>query len=218
MRKARVVIADPSPIFRSAVRTLLVREGDFEIREAATLDELLDAVEEADAAVVDLDLPPAGGTVAVRVIAGRWSAGTIVWSFEPAGETILAALAAGAWGYLSKAVAPDAFVSSLRGVLRGEAALAPELATLLVSALHRRAEADHAGERAALLSARERTVLELVAQGARNREIAAVLAISEFTVKRHVQNILQKLELPSRRAAAALLAAVREQGQIGGAA
>ena len=59
-----------------------------------------------------------------------------------------------------------------------------------------------ARERAAVLSTREREVLALVAQGARNKQIAATLVISEFTVKRHVQNILQKLEVPSRRAAA----------------
>jgi DNA-binding NarL/FixJ family response regulator len=64
-------------------------------------------------------------------------------------------------------------------------------------------ERTRARERAGVLSPREREVLGLVAQGARNKQIASTLVISEFTVKRHVQNILQKLELPSRRAATA---------------
>jgi DNA-binding NarL/FixJ family response regulator len=69
--------------------------------------------------------------------------------------------------------------------------------------VHGLEEEDALQARAELLSAREREVLELVAQGARNKEIAAALYISEFTVKRHVQNILEELEVPSRRAAAA---------------
>ena len=87
-------------------------------------------------------------------------------------------------------------------MLIGEPALEPELAGLLVAAVQRAHDAQRARE--SLLSDRERHVLELVAAGLRNREIAGELEISVFTVKRHVQNILRKLELPSRRAAAAL--------------
>jgi DNA-binding NarL/FixJ family response regulator len=73
----------------------------------------------------------------------------------------------------------------------------------MIDALHALEERAIARERASVLSTREREVLSLIALGARNREVAGSLFISEFTVKRHMQNILQKLELPSRRAAAA---------------
>jgi DNA-binding NarL/FixJ family response regulator len=72
----------------------------------------------------------------------------------------------------------------------------------MIDALHGMDERSRAIDRADMLSSREREVLDLIAEGARNRQIAAALSISEFTVKRHVQNILQKLDLPSRGAAA----------------
>jgi DNA-binding NarL/FixJ family response regulator len=81
----------------------------------------------------------------------------------------------------------------------------------MIQALHGMDARAIARDRAAVLSAREREVLDLVAQGARNKQIAAALTISEFTAKRHVQNILRKLELPSRRAAAAFHAAANAE-------
>ena len=113
-------------------------------------------------------------------------------------------MSAGAHGFLHKQISPAGLVRALRGALQGEAPLSRELVPVLIGALHGAAERADALARAGALSAREHEVLDLVARGARNREIAAALAISEFTVKRHVQNILQKLELPSRAAAAAL--------------
>jgi DNA-binding NarL/FixJ family response regulator len=135
----------------------------------------------------------------------------IVWSFEATRETVLSAIRAGASGYLHKEISPQGLVRSLRGVVEGEAPLSRDLATLMIQALHALEEQTTARERAAVLSAREREVLNLVALGARNREIAASLFISEFTVKRHMQNILQKLELPSRSAAAQFYRAAFEE-------
>jgi DNA-binding NarL/FixJ family response regulator len=104
---------------------------------------------------------------------------------------------------LDKELPPDGLLRALRGLGSGEAPLSRALATQLIEALHGVREREQIVERAELLSAREQEVLELVAQGARNKEIAAALFISEFTVKRHMQNILEKLAVPSRRAAAA---------------
>jgi two-component system nitrate/nitrite response regulator NarL len=89
-------------------------------------------------------------------------------------------------------------VRALRGALSGEAALSRRQTAELVDALHGAEERERARERAVVLSPREREVLALVAGGARNREIARKLVISEFTVKRHIQNILTKLQLSSR--------------------
>jgi DNA-binding NarL/FixJ family response regulator len=204
VKRTTVVVADNGPIFRSGVRHLLERESDFAVSEAEDFADLARAVEvdAPDIALVDLELPPSGGVAAVARLAPRCQTQMIVWSFEANTETVLAAVAAGAKGYLHKRISPTGLLRSLRGVVRGEAPLTRDLATLVVAAVHGLEERDRVRDRAVVLSAREREVLALVARGARNRQIAQALSISEFTVKRHMQNILHKLDLPSRRAAA----------------
>jgi DNA-binding NarL/FixJ family response regulator len=206
MRRTRILVADPLRIFRAGVRTLLERESDFEVLEAGSLDEVLATMDGdcPDIALIDLELPPLGGVAAVQRIARQCSTYTIVWSFEPTRDTVLSAVRSGAHGFLHKEISPDGLVRALRGAVQGEAPLSRDLASLMIQALHGMDARAIARDRAAVLSAREREVLDLIAQGARNKQIAASLVISEFTVKRHVQNILQKLELPSRRAAATL--------------
>jgi two-component system nitrate/nitrite response regulator NarL len=204
MRRTRILVADSLAIFRSGVRALLARESDFDVIEATDLDDVLAASADVcpDVALIDLDLPPLGGVAAVARLADRCPVHSIVWSFEPTRGSVLAAIRAGASGYLHKEISPTGLVRSLRGVVRGEAPLARDLATLMIEAIHGLDERDRARDRMAVLSSREREVLALVAHGARNKQVASELTISEFTVKRHMQNILQKLELPSRRAAA----------------
>jgi DNA-binding NarL/FixJ family response regulator len=204
MTRTRILVADSLHIFRAGVRNLLERESDFEVIEAGTLEEVLDAVAHKcpDIALIDLELRPLGGVVAVQRLAQRCSTYMIVWSFEPSRETVLAAVRSGAHGFLHKEISPEGLVRALHGVVQGEAPLSRDLATLMIDALHGHDERTRARERAAVLSSRERQVLDLLAEGARNKQIATLLTISEFTAKRHVQNILQKLELPSRGAAA----------------
>jgi two-component system nitrate/nitrite response regulator NarL len=204
MRRTRILVADPLRIFRSGVRNLLERESDFDVVEAGSLDDVLDliAVDCPDIALLDLELPPVGGVAAVKRLARRCSTHMIVWSFEPTRETVLDAVRSGAHGFLHKEITPEGLVRALRGAVQGEAPLSRDLASLMIEALHGLDEKTQARERMSVLSAREREVLEFVAQGHRNKQIAKALTISEFTAKRHVQNILQKLELPSRRAAA----------------
>jgi two-component system NarL family response regulator len=199
----RVLVADALPIFRSGVSRLLLREDDFDVVEAASLDELaLDDGAWPDIALVDADLPPRGGLAAVAWLSEHADCHTIVWSLDPSPVDILELIRAGARGYLRKDISPQGLVRSLRGVVRGEAPLSRDLATMMIAALHGYDEQARARERASALSSRERQVLDLVAQGAQNKHIARELAISEFTVKRHVQNILEKLSVPTRRAAA----------------
>jgi two-component system nitrate/nitrite response regulator NarL len=201
----RILVADSLTIFRTGVRDLLARESDFDVVEAVSLETALRSVEDAcpDIALVDLDLPPVGGIEAVSRLAQRCDAYLVVWSFNPTPETVMSAIRAGASGYLRKQISPRGLARSLRGVGRGEAPLSRDLATAVIETLHTYDARARAREEAAALSSREREVLDLVAQGARNKQIAALLSISEFTVKRHVQNILEKLGVPSRRAAAA---------------
>jgi DNA-binding NarL/FixJ family response regulator len=205
VKRTRVLVADSPTIFRAGVRNLLARESEFEVVEARSLEEVVRSIEEAapDVVLIDLDLPPIGGIEVVSRLAQRCDAHLIVWSFTPSHATVLSAVRAGASGYLHKDISPEGLVRALRGVGRGEAPLSRDLAGMLIEALHGYDAETRAREKAAALSPREREVLDLVAQGARNKQIAALLSISQFTVKRHVQNILEKLGVPSRRAAAA---------------
>ena len=203
VRRTGIVVADSGPMFRAGVKHLLGRESDFEVFEAANLVELSETLQEREPSIglVDLDLPDAGGIAAVASLAQLHETPIIVWGFEAEPEVVLSAIAAGARGFLTKDISAPGLIRSLRGVVRGEAPLSRGLATLMIDAVQGLEERDRVRQRAVALSAREREVLALVAQGARNREIAQALSISEFTVKRHMQNILHKLDVPSRRAA-----------------
>lgn len=204
MTRTSILVADSLRIFRAGVRNLLARESDFEVVEAGSLDDVREVIahQSVDIALVDLDLPPSGGVAAVELIARESAAHTIVWSFEPSPETVLDAVRSGAHGVLRKEISADGLVRALHGIVQGEAPLSRGLATLMIDALHGHDARARARERFSSLSTRERQVLALLAEGAANKQIAALLTISEFTVKRHVQNILLKLELPSRKAAA----------------
>jgi len=216
--RARVLVADALPIFRVGVRNLLRREGDFEVVEASSYGEVVDALAGVDVALVDVDLPPRGGVDAVARLRGRTSARLIVWSLEPTPDDVLAAVRAGSHGFLRKDMPAQGLVRALRGAQHGEAPLSRELTTLLIEALHGLDELERARTRVASLSQREREVLAHLARGARNKDIAVALVISEFTVKRHVQNILHKLGLPSRHAAASFheLVAGRKEAALAG--
>jgi DNA-binding NarL/FixJ family response regulator len=199
-----VIVADPAPLFRSSLRAVLERDGAT-VREARDLRELLAWRElGGDVAVVSLDLPPGGALAAVEALREAGGPPCVVWALEPVGLDVLAVVEAGATGVVRKDTATSQLVRVVRTAAAGATALDPDLGTPLASALHQRAARERARRRASVLSARERTVLELAAAGGRNREIANVLGLSEFTVKRHIQNILRKLDVPSRQAAGAL--------------
>lgn len=204
MRRTHVLVADPVRIFRTGVASLLRRESDFDVLEASSLSEIqeLTLLHAPDIALVDLDLPPVGGISAVDWLRRECSTIAIAWSFNPTRDSVLAAIRAGARGYLHKEISSQGLVRALRGLTAGEAPLARDLAALMIDGLQGQEQRATAQRRVAGLSGRERQVLSLIARGGRNRDIAGDLDISEFTVKRHVQNILQKLGLSSRQDAA----------------
>jgi two-component system nitrate/nitrite response regulator NarL len=208
--KTRVCIADGITVFRAGVREVLRREQDFEVFEALSL-EAFEAVLDSgiDVALIDSALPPNGVHAAIAAAKGRCSE-IVVWSLRPEPEEVLAAVRAGATGYLRKEISSSGLVRSLRGAARGESPLSRDLAALMIDAIHASESNRHVRELAAVLSPREREVLDHVTRGSRNKQIAVALTISEFTVKRHVQNILHKLEVPSRRAAAAFYGSLAE--------
>jgi DNA-binding NarL/FixJ family response regulator len=205
MMRTRILIADSWGIFRTGVSNVLSRESEFAVAETADLEGVQRYVYEQspDIALIDLDLPPHGGVVALRWLDEYCDARTIAWSFEPTPDAVLDAVRAGASGFLRKDISQDGLVRALRGVVVGQAALSPDIATLMIEAIHRLRERERAEDRLSTLSSRECEVLERVADGALNRQIASELTISEFTVKRHMQSILGKLGYRSRREAGA---------------
>lgn len=204
MNRPKILVADPLAIFRAGVRTVLQREGECRVAEAVNLGEVQSALATSppEIALIDADLPPVGGVAAVEWIEANSCVRAIVWSFEPTREGVLAALRAGASGYLRKDISPEGLVRSLHGLADGEAPLSRDLTTLMIEAIHHFRGCEETRDRLSTLSSRELEVLEYITRGARNRQIASELTISEFTVKRHVQNILEKLGLGSRREAA----------------
>ena len=236
----RVLVADQATIFRTGVRNLLRRESDFEVVEAATYEEVELRLEAGcpEIALIDANLPPNGGVEAVRALTECCATYLIVWSFDPTPESVLAAVRAGADGYLNKQISPAGLVRSLRGVAHGEAPLSRDLARLMVDAIHGSELRDMSRERLAALNhpnictlydvgpnylvmelIEGPTLAERIEQGpvpveealGIARQIADALTISEFTVKRHVQNILGKLEVGSRRAASDFYLAARAE-------
>lgn len=203
MTRKRVIVAESAEIFRATVRATLEQQG-FEVLEAGDLESLMQAGSSASAiALVDLQLPPIGGVAAARELISRHGTDTVVWGFDPRSEDILAAVRVGAIGFLDKDIAPTALARTLRRAARGEAPLTRKGARALAEALHELEVRGRAERDLARLSRRELEVLDLVAAGFRNRQIALELMLSEATVKRHVHNILSKLELQSRWSAAA---------------
>ena len=215
MRTTRILVADSATVLRVAVRSVLEAEKDFIVVEAASLDEIVafDEDDAPDVALVDLDLPPRGGIAAVKALETAGCSEIIVWGFRAERSLVFAAIRAGASGFLRKEISPQGLVRALRGAARGEAPLSRDLVSLVIDAVHDLGRDARSRDRASVLSTREREVLGLVAGGARNRQIAAALAISEFTVKRHVQNILHKLDLPTRQAAAAYYESLYTAGE-----
>jgi two-component system nitrate/nitrite response regulator NarL len=216
--KTRVCVADSVAVFRAGVREVLAREKDFEVAEASDLPGLERALDtDVDMVLIDHELPPNGVYAAIAAAKDRCSE-IVVWSLRPEPHQVLAAVRAGATGYLRKEITPGGLVRSLRGAVQGESPLSRDLTALMIDAIHASESSARTRELASILSVREREVLDFVARGSKNKQIAVELTISEFTVKRHVQNILHKLELPSRRAAAAFYSSLTDAMSAGGRA
>jgi DNA-binding NarL/FixJ family response regulator len=209
----RLVLADPFMVFRLGVRAILSEAGEFDVTEVGSLgelDELLEQSPPADLALIDLDLPPGGAAEAVVLLRSHGVA-PIVWSTRArlSPELVFSLVQAGAIGVLTKEISASGLVRALRGSTQGQAALGRDTGRLLIDGTQAAGAGATASGRIDSLTRRELEVLELVAEGCTNKAIAAQLCLSEFTVKRHMQNILRKTDVESRSEAAAYLAASR---------
>jgi DNA-binding NarL/FixJ family response regulator len=188
-----VLVADDHPIVRSGIVALLQTAADVEVvGEAATG---LEAVELAlalapDVVLMDLRMPEIDGDEATaRILAGAPTVRVLILTTYESDDSILTAIEAGASGYLLKAAPQEEILAGVRAVARGEVALAPRIAALLVQRVKSPAPA---------LSPRETQVLRLVAAGKSNPTIAAELFVGEATVKTHLLHVFEKLEVSDR--------------------
>lgn len=204
----RTLIADDNDLFREGLVSLLARFDDVTVIAQPRAGE--EAVSEAlalrpDVILMDLMMPGIGGVEATRRIVADWPEAAI--SMLTVSETeadLFAAIRAGARGYLLKSVDLDTLHDAILTLSAGGAQVTPHLATNLLDEFVRLAPPTREPSPAVdLLTDREREVLDLVARGLGNREIADRLVIAENTVKVHLRNILDKLQLRNRQHAAA---------------
>jgi DNA-binding NarL/FixJ family response regulator len=195
----RILIADDHPVFRQGLRAIIEGAGDMVlVGEAATGLEAIDGVEEhaPDVVLMDLQMPDLGGIEATRrIIATRPGIRILVLTMVEQGDSVFAAMRAGARGYLLKGSGSAEVLRAVRAVGAGDAIFGPAVADRLSELLG----SDDPVERAFPdLTDRERDVLERMARGRTNAEIAAELALSLKTVRNHVSNIFTKLAVTGR--------------------
>ncbi|MFD9734573.1 response regulator [Umezawaea sp. NPDC059074] len=205
----RVLIADDQPLMRGALRTVVESQPDLEwVGEAADGREAVALALRLrpDVAVVDIRMPKLDGLAAVRELA---RAGVTTAESSPVRVLVLTtfdldeyvheALRAGASGFLIKTAPPEDILAAIRVIASGEALLGPTVTTRLIERFRAEAEPHPArAEALRLLTKRESEVLEGLARGRSNGEIARDLRIGETTVKTHVSRILDKLDLRDR--------------------
>jgi DNA-binding NarL/FixJ family response regulator len=196
----RLLVVDDHPVVRDGLRGMFEANPDFEVVGlAANGAEALELACTLDPQVIlmDLRMPDMDGVSAIQAIRKEGlSASVIVLTTYDTDGDVLRAIEAGASGYLLKDADKDELFRAVHAAARGEAALAPSIATRLVGQM-RTPVSD-------TVSPRELEVLSLVASGANNREAAARLFISEATVKTHLLHLYEKLGVNDRAAAVAV--------------
>ncbi len=212
-----VLLVDDHEVVRRGLAEVIDASGDLRVvAETGTVSEGVTAATEyqPDLAVVDVHLPDGTGIEACRLIREA-SPGTVVVMLTAFADeqAFVAASAAGATGYLLKRIQADELLSSLRRAVAGESLLDPELSAKLS---HKVSSADHGDPLLGRLSPQERKVLELIAQGMSNREIAEEIFLAEKTVKNYVSNMLAKLEMSNRSEAAAYASRMDAQSEGAG--
>ena len=202
----KILLVDDHEIVRLGLKSLLARFPEFEVvAEASDADQAIDLATRytPDVVVMDIRLPGKSGIEATREIVGYNSETKIIILTSYADDELLFdAIAAGASGYVLKQIDSNELINALQRIGRGEALLDPAVTQKVFKRM--RADSLKAEEEAfGALTEQELKVLAFVAQGKRNKEIAADVYLSEKTVRNYVSSILSKLSLSTRSEAAA---------------
>jgi DNA-binding NarL/FixJ family response regulator len=212
----RILIADDQAFFRRGIREVLNDEEDMQVvAEALDGDQAVRVARELrpdglDLVLMDIDMPHLDGMAAAAQL-GIEDPGlpVVMLTLSTLDRDLFEAVRVGAVGVLTKSLSPAALVRTLRGFHRGESLpMSPAMAQTLFALIRRGdfgSTLPGSKQQAFDLTPREREVLERIAHGARDREIAEHLTVTESTVKKHVQNILRKLHARNRTEAVARL-------------
>lgn len=208
--KIRVVIADDEDNYRKAIQKTLGFAQDIDvIAVCRDGQEALDAClsEAPEVLLTDINMPRLSGIELTRkLLRKEKDVNVVILTIREDDDTVFEAFRAGALGYLLKTSTPQEVIESVRLAAKGEAKITPRVATKIVEDFRRFEKSEGSNEEPdaelLVLSDREQEILQLVAQGLRNKEIADKLGIAEKTVKNHVSNILKALHVNSRTEAA----------------
>lgn len=198
-----VLIVDDHPVVRHGIRSLLAQEPGIEVvGEAVNGKEALERYEalHPDVVLMDLVMPEMGGVEAIqRLTSAHPQARILVMTSFAADDKVFPSIKAGALGYMLKDSDPEDLIRMIRQVYRGELSMHPAIARKVIQELNRPPEAPLTPSP---LTEREVEILQLLAQGVENQEIARRLVLRDATVRTHVSNILGKLQLANRVQAA----------------
>jgi two-component system, NarL family, response regulator NreC len=201
MRKIRILLADDHTLIRRGLRLLVEQQPDLVV--AAEAEDGRQAVALAastkpDVAVLDIGMPNLNGIEAAKQISeGESGAAVVILSMHADESYILRALKAGARGYLLKDSAESDLVRAIHAVAEGKSFFSPTVSKVLLEDYVRKLQRTGGEDSYDLLTPREREILQLIAEGKSNKEIANMLNLSVYTVETHRANLMEKLGLKS---------------------
>jgi len=204
--RIRVLVVGDVRLYREGIAASLEHRPDLDIVCTARPHDAVRRADECDPDVMVLDMSTTGSIELVRQVAGSMPQTKVVaFAVEETEHDVLLCAEAGAAGYVAPDGTLDDLVNTIRSVARGELLCSPRIAATLFRALRVQAPETSVDRLALTLTAREREIAPLLERGLSNKEIASQLNIEVATVKNHVHNLLEKLQVGSRGEAAARL-------------